>query len=297
MDPLASASALQSTWSRTATKLKQTLDRTRWVTLTLSAVAALLAAVASQVPAGHDPWRLRLAVASAVLLGVVSYLSSRLLGSMQVATWTRIRAASEALKGTIYKYAASAAPFDEPAESTARFNEEREKIAQGIDDLLSLLEPNQGAGSAPTARFSSPSHYIDNRVRKQIAWYEKKAADYAPVARRLRSIEFALSLLAAVVTAAVGLAGKNLFGLGFDFVALTSVLTTIGGAILAHIEASRYDFLITTYRAAARRLDNELSDATSSFVMPSPEWSSFVDRCETVLATENGAWQAKFGRT
>ncbi|MBY3335287.1 DUF4231 domain-containing protein [Rhizobium laguerreae] len=294
MDPLASASELQSTWSRTANKLKQTIDRTRWATLTLSAIAALLAAVASQVATEHDSWRLRLAVASAVLLGVVS---SRLLGGTQVSAWTRMRAASEALKGAIYKYSASAAPFDEQLHAAERFNEERQRIGENIDDLLSLLEPNQGAGSAPTTSFASPSEYIDSRVRKQIAWYEDKAADYAPIAKRLRSIELALSLLAAVVTAAVGVADKNLFGLGFDFVALTSVLTTIGGAILAHIEASRYDFLISSYRATARRLDNELSNASSSFVVPSPEWSSFVEKCETILSTENGAWQAKFGKT
>ncbi|NKK99610.1 DUF4231 domain-containing protein [Rhizobium leguminosarum bv. viciae] len=296
MEPLASASALQSTWSRTATKLKQTIDRTRWVTLTLSAIAALFAAVASQFATEHDSWRLRLAVASAVLLGVVSFLNSRLLGGTQVAAWTRIRAASEALKGAIYKYSAFAAPFDDQVHAAERFNEERENIAENIDDLLSLLEPNQGAGSAPSTRFAAPSEYIDNRVRKQIARYEMKAAEYAPVAKRLRRIEFALSLLAALVTAAVGVAGKNLFGLGFDFIALTSVLTTIGGAILAHTEASRYDFLIATYRATARRLDNELSCSNSSLVVPSPEWSSFVERCESILAAENGAWQAKCGK-
>ncbi|MBY5896044.1 DUF4231 domain-containing protein [Rhizobium ruizarguesonis] len=296
MDPLASASELQSTWSRTANKLKQTIDRTRWATLTLSAIAALLAAVASQVATEHDSWRLRLAVASAVLLGVVSFLSSRLLGGTQVSAWTRMRAASEALKGAIYKYSALAAPFDDQLHAAERFNEEREKIAENIDDLLSLLEPNQGAGSAPSTRFASPSDYIDERVRKQIAWFRKKADDFAPVAKRLRAIEFALSLLAAVVTAAVGVAGKNLFGLGFDFVALTSVLTTIGGAILAHAEASRYDFLIATYRATALRLDNELSNVNAGLAVPSPDWSSFVERCETILSTENGAWQAKFGR-
>ncbi|UVK50942.1 DUF4231 domain-containing protein [Mesorhizobium sp. AR02] len=302
MEPLASASVLQSTWSRTANRLKQTIDRTRWIALALSAVAALLAAVASQIqapqPPAQDHLRLSLAVGSAVLLGVVSFLSARLLGGTQVAAWTRIRAASEALKREIYKYAASAAPYDDPAQAKVRFNAEQEEIANDIDDLIGLLEREEGPGSASTAPFQSPDEYVEKRVHSQIKWYNDGAATYGGLAKTLRWIEFTLSLVAAIVTAAVGVAGKtNFIGFSFDFVALTAVLTTIGGAILAHIEASRYDFLVATYRAAARRLGHELNQALSAFAMPSSDWSSFVERCETILSIENSSWIAKFGKT
>jgi SMODS and SLOG-associating 2TM effector domain 1 len=90
----------------------------------------------------------------------------------------------------------------------------------------------------------------------------------------------------------VGAADKKALG-DFDFVALTSVLTTIAGAVVAHIEASRYGFLVTTYRATARRLRNELTKA-ATFSAPSPEWSAFVNRCETILADEDGGWLAKW---
>ena len=40
------------------------------------------------------------------------------------------------------------------------------------------------------------------------------------------------------------------------------MLTTVGAAILAHIEAQRYDFLVTTYRAAERRLTDTLAAFT-----------------------------------
>lgn len=179
-----------------------------------------------------------------------------MLGGAQFTEWTKIRAASEALKGAIYTYAASADPYDGSRTADLRFDEECEKIAEEIEDLLGVLETKQTAASAPTAPFASPSEYIDRRVRKQVAYYEENATHYVPIARRLRRSEFALSLLAAVVTAAVGVANKDLFGLGFDFVALTSVLATIGGAILAQIEASRYDFVISTNRTTARRLSD-----------------------------------------
>ncbi|HTF01150.1 MAG TPA: hypothetical protein VK621_21265, partial [Bradyrhizobium sp.] len=45
-----------------------------------------------------------------------------------------------------------------------------------------------------------------------------------------------------------------LWGVQFDFAAFTAVLTTVAGAVLAHVEASRFDFLVTTYLATARGL-------------------------------------------
>jgi len=296
MDSLANASALQSRWSRTANKLKKTLDRTRWLILSLSSIAALLAALASQMGAGREAQRLQLSIASAILLGVVSFLSARLLSGAQYHAWTRFRAASEALKSSIYQYAASAAPFDDPATAAQRLNEDREKIAKDIDDLIESIEPDKGAGSTPIKQYAMPLEYVEKRVKAQIDWYENTAEKHAVQAKWLRRAEFTLSLMAAVLTAAVGVGEKNLFGLGFDFVALTSVLTTVAGAIIAHNEASKYSFLIAGFRAAARRLRNEITALPPNLLVPSAEWSAFVERCESILATETLAWQEKVGK-
>jgi hypothetical protein len=59
------------------------------------------------------------------------------------------------------------------------------------------------------------------------------------------------------------------------------------------VEASRYDFLVMTYRATARRLRNEMTRA-GTFTAPSPEWSVFVNRCEAIIADENSNWLAKW---
>src|SRR5256885_13690948 len=105
-----------------------------------------------------------------------------------------------------------------------------------------------------------PDEYIQIRIRKQEQdFYEPMAEIYRQTAAQLRRLEFGLSLAATIVTAIVAVAGKDPAGLGFDFIALTAVLTTVAGAILAHIEASRYEFFVTSYRAAARRLRNELA--------------------------------------
>jgi hypothetical protein len=109
-------------------------------------------------------------------------------------------------------------------------------------------------------------------------------------------IELVLSLFATIITAVVGVAGKEALGFKFDFVAITAVLTTVAGAILAHMEASRYDFLVTTYRATARRLSNELAEANNLNAMAPADWSAFVDRCETIISEENANWVAKWSK-
>ena len=79
-------------------------------------------------------------------------------------------------------------------------------------------------------------------------------------------------------------------GLPIDAAAFTAVLTTLAGAVLAHVEASRYDFLVMTYRATARRLQDRLDGSQQP-------WSDFVNDCENILATENTSWIAKWTAT
>jgi SMODS and SLOG-associating 2TM effector domain 1/Protein of unknown function (DUF4231) len=297
MDPLVSAARLQSSWSRTANGLKSTLDRARWTTFFLSGVAALFAAIASQIPESEEQVRLGLAVGSAVLLGTVSFLTVRLLGMAQTARWTRIRAASEALKREIFQYAAMAAPYDDLATCDNRLLEEKDRIATDIDDVIDVIEqPSDQTGSMPLKRYQNSKEYIDARISGQITWFENRAESSRRHASKLHQWEFSLSLVAAILTAAVGVAGKRLFGFPFDFAALTAVLTTVAATILAHIEASRYDYLTITYRATARRLEAELARANAAFTLPSAPWSDFVQCCEAILATENAAWTAKWSK-
>jgi hypothetical protein len=292
MNALEATADSQAMWSATANRLKANYDAARTVTFGLSVGAALLATVASQL---DHQFRLYLSIASAVMLGVVSLLSARLLSNARSSAWVRARAASEALKREAFKYAASAAPYDNLGSRESRLNTEREKVERDVEDLLGELVRTTGKGSSPRDALG-PEDYIRARVEHQIEkYYLPKADIYKGAASTLHATEFGLSLLAAIITAAVGLAGKELLGgLRFDFVALTAVLTTIAGAILAHIEAARYDFLVMSYRAAARRLGNELARGPEVAFGEPADWSAFVERCEAIISEENNGWLAKW---
>jgi SMODS and SLOG-associating 2TM effector domain 1/Protein of unknown function (DUF4231) len=283
----------QGKWSRTADRLKSGFQGTRWATFGFSITGALLAAIASQV---DDPLRGWLAATSAVLFAVVSFVTARRLGADQAMAWVRARAAAEALKREAYTYAAQAAPYDDEATRGALLRKAVQQIETGVDDLMGE-QVQAPAGNTPVENLS-PAAYLDQRVRQQIdRFFEPKAATYQKTARNLRRIEFALALVTACITALLASRNKNLIaGLNFDFVALTAVLTTVSGAIVSHIEASRYDFIVASYRAAARRLRDAWLNVPGDAVAPSPAWSAFVSECEAILSNENSSWVAKLGR-
>jgi Protein of unknown function (DUF4231)/SMODS and SLOG-associating 2TM effector domain 1 len=248
----------QSGWSVTANKLKASIDRSRWAVFIFSVLGALLAALASQLgaPAGgtagvvSDP-RTWLAIAGALSLATATFFIQRLLGQEHITNWVRARAISEALKREAYKFAAGAAPYDQ-ANAENLLDAERQKIEADGDDLIGALVTNAGAGSVPRAMLT-PQQYVERRVDGQIKYYKEHAEGYRATATWLRRTEFGLALAATLITAIASVTGKSthVFGIGFDIAALTAVLTTVAGAVLAHVEASRFDFLVTTFLATA----------------------------------------------
>jgi hypothetical protein len=281
----------QGQWSATATALKKSYERARLMVFGLSTSAALLAAISSQ--AEQTPRRV-LAIASTICMALVTFLTVRLLDSKHTQGWVRVRAASEALKREAYRYAAQAAPYDSADTRDALLQTEVRKIENEIEDFLGARKP-AGPSSVPRNPIS-PQEYIDARVKNQISkFFEPKATQAQAAARKMRTIEFALAMATTVITAIMSVVDKHTFG-SFDVVALTAVFTTLSGAIIAYIEASRYDFTVQSYRATARRLRDELTNQPANPQPGTPAWSEFVERCEAILREENNSWIAKFSK-
>jgi len=281
----------QSLWDNTADVLKRRVEIARWVTFAFSILGALLSAIASQL---NDPPRIYFAIAGAVLLGVVGFVASR---GPQTTNWLRARTASEALKREAYKYATSVTPYDDPLKRDAALNMERDRIERDVDDLLASAVLSAKAGSAPRDKLSR-DEYLAGRVREQIdRYYLPTANANKKIAVRLRWVESSLAMAAAIITGNVAVVGKELFGIQFDFVALTAVLTTVGTAVVAHIEASRCEFLVMTYRATARRLSAEMANTGDVNALLAEQWSEFVNRCEAIISDENTSWAAKWTKT
>jgi hypothetical protein len=129
--------------------------------------------------------------------------------------------------------------------------------------------------------------YVINRVDKQISWLRRRAGDHARQAARLRGAEMTVGITGVVLSAAGAAFGEPVAG---TYLApFIGVVTTVSAALIAHIEAGRYDFIAAMYRATAKRLENEQASHTPTTPLP-----DFVDKCEAILSTENSAWMAKF---
>jgi len=287
----------QAQWSETANQLKSTIDNARWAVFVLSILGALAATIAGQMsPADtaaltSSP-RTWVAIVGVVCLAAATFFTSRLLGTAHVTDWVRARAIAESLKREAFKFAAGAAPYDnpDPAQSAQLLEQERTKIEKDGEDLLPKQVPATGQGSTPRGPLSHDD-YVAKRVNDQIAWFRTRAKEHGDVARNLRRVEFVLALAATLITALATVTGKSaLFGgMTFDIAAITAVLTTVAGSILAHVEASRFDFLVMSYLAAARRLE----DRRGAAQVP---WSDFVNDCENILAAENASWIGKWSK-
>jgi hypothetical protein len=285
----------QAIWSATASALKTTIDHARRAVFIFSVLGAMLATLASQfvlpahaVPAGADP-RTWLAIAGAASLASATFFTQRLLGPEYTRRWVRARAISEALKHEAYRFVTGAVPYDQP-NAGVRLDRERQTIEKDGEDLIGLLATNAGAGSTPRAMMTL-DEYVQYRVNGQIQFYSERAAGYRAAANMLRRVEFLLALGATLITAAASATGKSapLFGVQFDIAALTAVLTTLGGAVLAHVESVRYEFLVTTYLATARRLEDRRGGSREPM-------SIFVHDCEAIIETENTSWIAKWSK-
>jgi len=134
--------------------------------------------------------------------------------------------------------------------------------------------------------------YVRERVEAQMEhYYRPRSAELARSATRWRTglavLLFAgsgLSALAAVVPT---------WGLG----AWVAVLTTMAGAIGAHVEAAKFDNLVISYRSTLGRLTalrDEWCDSLAERALTPAEAADFVDRCEDAISVENQAWMAEW---
>lgn len=285
----------QGQWSATAGSMKRAYERVRWITFGTSITGAFLAALASQAPS--QDWRVWLAIAGAVTLAIGGVLTAHFLGPDRASRWARARVVSEALKRTAYEFAVQAAPFDDPTTRKEKLQERVTNIQKDANDLLSDLAPPQ-PGSTPREPWE-PEDYVSGRVEKAAGWYDDAANENQRAVQWLRRIELVLAVITAVVTATIGAVTKDWLKAhfaGFDWAALVAVLTTVSGTVLAHIEASRYDYLVSGYRAAARQLRQAMLSKPEAATSRSLEWSEFVARCEGIIASETGSWVARLGK-
>ena len=281
---LETAGNAAATLSASSVAMKRKVERARWAALGLAILAAVLGAVTATFIKEGNPWRWAFVFATTLALGLGPWLAAHFLGQNQATRWVAVRAAAEALKREVYKRAAKCKPYDgTPQEADLALIKEKQAIEADLGDVEEVAAESM---DLPKAEIDLNT-YVINRVDNQISWLRRRAGDHARWAAVLRGATIAIGFIGVVLSAAGAAFGE---AINAEYLApFIGVVTTVSTALIAHIEAGRYDFIAAMYRATAKRLENEQASHTPTTPLP-----DFVDKCEAILSTENSAWMAKF---
>lgn len=215
-------------YNRIAGRSRARLDASRRANLVLLGLGALFGAIAAQDGMPDSLKAVAGGLASLVLL-LAGSIQRRALSGALARRWTTARAASEAAKADVFRYLAGTAPYDQ-ADRDDRLADASEQIADDartLDEVLVDIAP-QGPRLPAVHDLSS---YTTVRAVEQADWHAGKIHEHRRTAARLRLIELAATLAAALITAIGAITGVGDLGLW------VGVATTIGAAVAAHIDA------------------------------------------------------------
>jgi hypothetical protein len=278
MSILESVADRQVAWSETANALKSATDRARYSTFIASILGALFAAFAAQQISPDIATYL--AVLSAVSLAFATFITARWLNKDVIDRHLRARMASEVLKREAFLYATQAGQYHDSHTRDSLLLNQKNEIENKVSDLLLFEKKAQSVGSCPRQDLGL-NEYMAQRIDTQIKYYRDRSTQYDIYSRRLHTLEWGFSLAAALIAA---LAATPLVAI--DLAAIAAVLTTLGGVVVSHLEAGRFDKLIPAYRATA----NQLEDIKLRISIDETTSADWVMECETVLAAENSTW-------
>ncbi len=278
MSILESVANRQAIWLETANALKSATDRARYSTFTASFLGALLAAFATQQI--NPNIANYFAILSAISLAFTTLITARWLNKDVIDRHLRARMASGALEREAFLYATQSGPYSDPQTRDGILLDQKTEIENKVSDLLLFEKKAKGIGSCPRQDLSL-NEYTEQRIDQQIKYYRDRSTKYDTYSQRLHTLEWSLSLVGALIAA---LAATPLFAI--DLAAITAVLTTLGGMVVSHLEATRFDKMIPIYRATANRLEN----IKLKMQIDGVPTVDHVVECETTLAAENSTW-------
>lgn len=226
-----------------------------------------------------------LAFISGGLLALATYFTTKILTPANEGGWLRARSVAEAFKREAYLLLAQAPPYDVPItrESLQQLKKVAREMGELEEEAVAEVERKRGLPAA----LLTVDGYIKDRVREQIKWYRDRAGEHRAVARRIKN--FSLWLGAAAVL--LGVSGAR----WAPAAAFVAVITTVTTSLASYLYAGRYQYLVVSYLATARKLEERILEWEYSG-KTDDERKQFVLDCEAVFAAENSGWMAELSK-
>ena len=280
----------QKRWSTTANSLKSSIEQARRTVLWLAVLGAVLETLAAQlahvakpeqIKTSHSALAMALGYIGAAALAIIAVVRQWKLGHDRTQAWILCRSGSESLKREIYRYRTKTGPY-------AAANADSELLDRR-EEILKKLEPYQKYALDPPQSIAVPGFlditgYLNERItgpNGNRKFFYERSSQYARRLKFLNGMQFSLAVLGALLGAAVTMTGIQTYG------AWVAVITTIGGALSAHVLAQKYEQLTISYRAAAQRLDGAVARWNNASNL-----GDLVEACEKILLEENQGWIA-----
>lgn len=261
-------------WSRSANHFKRRAVSYRLGVLATLTGSAVLTVVAAQFNAVWPPLA---SIGTAVLTAalVMTGIWFRAVKEpAERAQWTSARMTAEQVKAEVCKYLAGTTPY--------RSRQAVTLLRSAVDRFEGDSPMHEVAGETPLIH--DLRSYVDNRVRDQIAYHRATARRLQRNLRHLRMAEYVFQGMAAAL-AAVGAVQ------GYQLAVWAGLLTTIAGAVTAHIAQTGYDRLVVRYGRTVHDLE-ELVRTLPEPADPALE-DTFVTGCEQIIARQNDDWQTQ----
>lgn len=269
-------------WAMTSRYLKAQIDLlTNWG-LGLAIAGAVLTTVAEQFfPSNVGTPTLIQRVPGAIgalAVAIAAFLVSKATERTRVQGWTKARSTAESLKSLVTLYRASVPPFD----GADRGKQLLDRSAKAVVGLETITPRSPDGKQCPATPLTVDS-YITERIQEQEKWYNDCADAHQKSADQCRVALFVLGLVGAILAVAVWAASLS---------AWAALVATITAAITAHLKNQQHEMLAATYRRTAAQLGSITSEwaASGKTENDKTERNAFIARCESTMATENGAW-------
>lgn len=211
--------------------------------------------------------------------------------------WVAQRTGSESLKTEAFLFATGAEPYSEcptPSDRRRLFEANVDRIAKLVAELqppsvgarlasfwskgereLDAARHVAGVPDTPSGELD-PTNYLEQRLRPQRDWYERRSKDH----RRTQMVLGALVFFTNAGAGALAFLGD------FHWVPL---LMTVVGALTAYAGMTNAEFLANSYRQTVKQL-NDLEAAYKAGAYPASRFPEFVQRVEQVIAREYTGW-------
>lgn len=275
--------AERDAWAREARQSKSKQELARKAALYLGVGGACLGAIASVLDAGI------MGFISAFLLAFGVYLSRQLLTPERETHWTNSRLLAEGLGRECWRYTMRVPPYHD--EKTAAMT-----LSATVESMLKKRGTTRQSATAGDGfpHVTSIDQYIDGRVLQQAAWYERKLQEHRSERDRLYQVMFGLGFVSIVL----GLVGSQLP----PALSFVPVVTTTTTSLLIWTQSRHLDALLPLYQEtgtalrlqAARWRAEEPARLRLTEEERRTAQYQLVERCEEIMARENGAWRVEW---